>query len=221
MAGRVISESDYRLLQEMVTWWQRNKNNWPQFRRRNISVSEGLGSQVKIFEVQSEATGDGVYNCYEQTLDATEWDDTAGDPKFDNANTTSVEVLNLAEYNPESTYVAHLAAGDLIAAWQKMDDENNKRWEGVPFRQANADRSRRAYINANAGSGLTIACKLDSPAGTAITVYCDITQGGLDLDEAEPRLSTGGYMMVEKIGGVWRCTSCIFQPTVNCDCYEA
>ena len=41
---------------------------------------------IKFFEVIGEATGDGVYDCYKLSLDATEWADTAGDPKFDSPN---------------------------------------------------------------------------------------------------------------------------------------
>lgn len=90
------------------------------------------GADIRIFKVQSEAAGDGVYNCYEQTLNATEWTDTAGDPKFDDKNTTSVEVLNLAEFDPEAEYTAALSAGDMLAAWQMTDDEGTKRWVGMP-----------------------------------------------------------------------------------------
>lgn len=232
--ARVLSERDYELLQEMVTWWQRNKNNQPQFRRRNISVPQGLGSQVKIFKVQSEATGDGIYNCYEQTLDATEWDDTAGDPKFDNANTTSIEVLNLAENNPRSTYVAHLAAGDLIAAWQKMDDENNKRWAGIPFRASDADRGRIAFCD-GAPTGKTISAFLDrDTTGTSITVYTMVAQSGempnntFDMDDVSPLLSDGDPIMVHKVRfydgsqnrDYWICDT-VFQSVLKpCVCVE-
>ncbi len=133
---------------------------------------------IKLFEVQSAATGDGVYTCYEQTLDATEWDDTAGDSKVDDKDAVEVEVLNLAEFDPEATYVAHLAANDLIVAWQKVDDESVSRWIGLPLRQANADRPRIAYCKDDAGAGTTIDCYLDTDAtGTQITVNCSIHNG--------------------------------------------
>jgi len=133
------------------------------------------GIDMKIFEVQSVATGDGVYNCYEQTLDATEWEDTDGDSKIDDLNETSIEVLNLAEFDPEATYIAHLAAGDLIAAWQMTDDEGTKRWIGVPFRQVNADRVRRAKIQTGGVGASTLTVKLlgsdGLETGDNITVY--------------------------------------------------
>ena len=49
-------------------------------------------TEHKIFEVQSAAAGDGVYNCYEQTLDATDWTNTSGQRKTDGKNETEIEV---------------------------------------------------------------------------------------------------------------------------------
>lgn len=88
---------------------------------------------IKIFAVQDEATGDSVYNCFEQTLDATEWEDTDGDAKFDDLDAEEVEVLNLDEAYPEDTYYAALSAGDLLSSWQMMDDEGTLRWVGTPI----------------------------------------------------------------------------------------
>jgi len=184
-------------------------------------TAKDKGVNLKLFEVQSAATGDGVYNCYEQTLDATEWDDTAGDSKVDDLNETSVEVLNLAEFDPESTYVAHLVANDLIVAWKKNDDEANSRWIGLPLRQANADRPRVAYCKNDAGAGTTIVCYLDTDTGgKEITVSCSIAQGGAALNAAVPRLKDGDWIMVSKVGATWRCLT-IFMPSEDCDCYEA
>ncbi len=45
-------------------------------------ITGGVRQPRKIFEVRSAATGDGVYNCYEQVLDSTDWTDTAGVNKF-------------------------------------------------------------------------------------------------------------------------------------------
>ena len=171
---------------------------------------------IKLFEVQSEATGDGIYNCYAQTLDATEWDDTAGDSKVDDLDAVSVEVLNLAEFDPEATYVAHLAANDLIVAWQKSDDEGASRWIGLPLRQANADRPRLAYCSAAAGAGSTIAATLDHTTGTAITVTCNIS-GGSALNAAVRRLADNDPIIVTKIGGTWYCTEG-FQTSEDCVC---
>jgi len=176
------------------------------------------GVLIKIFEVQSEAAGDGIYNCYEQNLLDAEWDDTAGDPKFDDLNTTNVEVLNLAEFNPEAEYVAHLAAGDLIVAWRKVDDESNKRWVGVPFRQgAHGAGLRNAYCKDDAGVGSTIVCYLDvDGTGTEITVNCSIS-GGSNLNAAGRRLEIGNRLAVYKVGANWY-TPEGFDADIECEC---
>jgi len=178
---------------------------------------------IKIMEVQSEALGDGIYNCYEQTLDATEWHDTDGDTKVDDKwPIAGIEVLNLAEFNPEATYVAHLRIGDLIAAWRMADDEYNDRWIGVPFRQTNADRTRIAYCKEDAGVGNVITCYLDKDeTGTEIAVHCSIAQGGTALNAAVPRLKGGDMIFVQKIydgtDDFWYCET-LFNPSVYCVC---
>ena len=211
-----LSENDHRRVEEVLRWAERNRNLRDRVRKRS---RPGGGVVIKLFEVQSVAAGEGVYNCYEQTLDATEWDDTAGDSKIDDKNTNSIEVLNLAEYDPEATYVAHLAAGDLIVAFMKMDDETNARWIGLPLRQANADRPRLAYCSEAAGADNTIAATLDHTTGTAITVTCHIC-GGPALNAAVPRLADNDELFVTKIGGTWFCTT-VFQVSEDCDCYTA
>ena len=174
-----------------------------------------------LFRVISVAAGDGVYNCYEQTLDATEWADTAGDSKVDDKDAVSVEVLNLAEFDPEATYVAHLAANDLIVAWQKVDDEANARWFGLPLRQANADRPRIAYCKDDAGAAATIDCYLDTDGtGTEITVNCNISGPLNVLNEATRRLEDGDSLLVTKVGASWYAIEG-FMITEDCDCVEA
>ena len=175
------------------------------------------GADIKVFRVVTEDTGDGIYNCYEQTLDATEWDDTAGDNKFDDKDSINVEVLNLAEFNPEAIYVAHLAANDLISAWEQTDDEGTARWIGVPFRSGmHGNMNRIAYCSAAAGATTTIAATLDHTIGTAITVQCSIAGGG-NLNAAIPRLTDNLQIIVTKFGATWYCTS-LFQATENCVC---
>ncbi|MHC4617204.1 MAG: LamG domain-containing protein [Planctomycetota bacterium] len=188
--------------------------------RRYGYYNEVFGA-CKIFEVQSAASGDGVYNCYEQTLDATEWTDTAGDPKFDDRNSTSIEVLNLAEFDPEATYVAQLAANDLLVAYRYWDDEGGARWVGVPFRKgAQGGSVRLAYVKTTPGATATVACYLDTDTtGTEITVTCHIC-GGSALNAAAPRLTDGDEIFVTKLGGTWYCTT-VFDTDTDCDCYEA
>jgi len=111
----------------------------PQQVRRRRPVGDGGGVDIRIFEIQSEADGDGVYNCYEQALDAEQWDDTNGDEKFKNKDDepTEVDILNLAEYDPAAIYSAQLSTGDLLAAWQMVDDDKTSRWVGVALSPAN------------------------------------------------------------------------------------
>jgi len=199
---------------------RRERLQSPEIVQRTKAVRHPL--IIKIFKVHSEADGDGVYNCYEQALDAAEWKDTAGDNKFDDLNTTEIEVLNLAEFDPEEEYVAHLAAGDLLAAWRRSDDEGNVRWVGVPFRQANADRSRIAYCKNDAGASDEIACYLDTDGtGTEVTVKCNISGGGDHyLNVAVRRLADGDPILVQKIGDDWSAQEG-FQTSEDCDCYSA
>jgi len=201
----VLSGRDREKLTEMFRWWERNKNIRPIPQRRNVGAGSGVSANIiKIFAVQSEAAGDGIYNCYEQSLDATEWDDTTGDPKFDNLNTTSVEVLNLAEHKPESEYVAQLSSGDLLAAWRKPDDEHNSRWIGVPFRQANADRSRLAFCKDNAGATTSIDCYLDVDGdGTVVSVKGNSSPKDTNLDQCIRKLKDGDPILVQKISADW------------------
>ena len=164
------------------------------------------GVDIKIFEVQSAGTGDGIYNCYEQTLDATEWADTAGDPKFDDKDAVSVEVLNLEEYDPPSDYVAKLSAGDMLAAWQMADDEGNKKWVGIPLEAAGGE-TRQAYCKTNASTGDTIVCYLDTDGtGEEKTVYFNMI-GTSNINECWPHLLDGSPISVyyDSHDSKWRC----------------
>jgi len=103
----------------------------PQMVQSARAVRFPLGSSLKIFEVQSVGSGDGIYDCYEQILDADQWAGTGDEPKFDDKDTTETEVLNLAEIGLEGEYVAALSVGDTLVAWQAVDDKGTKRWIGL------------------------------------------------------------------------------------------
>lgn len=193
----------------------------PEIVQRTKAVRYPTGVNIKIFEVQSIATGYSIYNCYKQTLDATEWNDTTGDPKFDDKNTTQVEVLNLAEFDPEAEYEAQLVEGDLIAAWQMADDEGNQRWVGVPFQKSTTSSEtgviHNTYCKTDAGEGSTIVCYLDTDGtGDEITVHCSIS-GGSDLNAAIRRLEDGDRIAVYKIGSTWYAAEG-FQASTDCIC---
>jgi len=173
--------------------------------RRQINASP---FEMSIFEVQSAATGDGVYNCYEQTLDATEWADTAGDAKFDDKNETSIEVLNLREHDPAASYAAALALYDKISAWQMADDEGNNRWVGIPC-EYGPRRVRATEAATGAAANITCNIMLNNgvEAGAAelgynIEVYGDVC-GGTNLNAAVPRIADDDYLMAQNIQGKW------------------
>lgn len=175
------------------------------------------GAGPTLFEVQSEATGDGVYNCYQQTLDATEWADTAGDDKFDDLNSTSIAVLNLLENNPASLYENGLTTGDRIAAWQFTDDENNVRWVGVPIVNSCV---RRAKIQSVSSSYITV--KLLNNAGTATGSDINVSPiehlGSNSLTgDVWPDLAADDIISVfQDINGYYY-TTFVFDDTTTCD----
>lgn len=83
-----------------------------------------------IAEVATVATGGGYYNCYLQTLDATDWDTTESD-QLDNLggeSATTVVVLNLDEIGSSNHA---LSAGDIIYCARFIDDEGNARYAGT------------------------------------------------------------------------------------------
>jgi len=161
----------------------------------------GCSVQLKIFEVQSVATGDGLYNCYEQTLDNAEWDDETGNDKFDDKDAVNVVVLNLEENDPEPGYVAQLVTGNRMKAFKWQDDAGTGRWVGIPIKRQEV---RRAFCKVAAGAGQTIVCYLDvNTTGTEITVTCNVSPSGSALSDCFRHLAAGDPIMVKKIGSTW------------------
>ena len=91
---------------------------------RNFSISGGGG--LSIAKVIDDADGGGYYNCYLQTLDATDWNSDTADQLDDTGD--SILVLNLCEVGVD---VHNLDAGDLIVCWTMDDDEGNLRYVGI------------------------------------------------------------------------------------------
>lgn len=89
-----------------------------------ISRAAG-GAEMFIAKVVSDAAGAGVYNCYIQKLDATNWGNSSA--VSINKNTDSVAVLNMAE---DAATSHNLDAGDYILCWKMTDDEGNSRYVG-------------------------------------------------------------------------------------------
>ena len=184
----------------------------PQIVQPGHVVRHPVSGNAKLFGVMSAADGDALYTCHELVIDATAWSDTGGDKKLVELNDTEITVLNIAEFDPEPEYVAHLAFGDvLVGVFRGKDDENNIRWAGVPFRRQHGAQVRRAFCKAAAGDAATIDCYLDKDeTGTEITVNCDII-GGSKLSEAIPCLADGTPLPVYKLAdGNWY-TDTVFQ----------
>ena len=217
--GILISAKDAHRMQNMLREFEHGGKH-PKYRRRG-GIAAGI--KIKIFEVQSAAAGDGVYNCYEQTLDATDWTDTSGADKFDDKDATSVEVLNLLENDCLASYERMLALGDRIEAWQWIDDEGNNRWVGRPL----VPSVRLARTTQAAPAATYITCNLikndgeteiEAGLGSGITVHCNISYG--NLNTAARRLANNDYLMVQNIAGKWWAAEG-FQTSEDCDCYIA
>lgn len=188
----------------------------------DIAAIDSGGATLTIFEVQSAATGDGLYTCYKQTLDATEWSDETGNDKVDDLNATGITVMNLLENNCEATYSPALAVGDLIQAWEWTDDGDTDRWVGIPL----VSGSRIAITTAAAGASSTITANLYDRSGTAITsglgsaitVNCNVDDGS-DLNAAVPRLQSGKVITVFNQQGKWWLDT-VLSGSESCICDE-
>ncbi|HUW18377.1 MAG TPA: hypothetical protein VMW16_03665 [Sedimentisphaerales bacterium] len=177
----------------------------PEIIQPGRAVRYPTSGNTKLFGVVTTAEGDGLYICHELVIDAAAWSDTEGAVKFVQLNDTEVTVFNIAEFDPESEYVAPLAFGDvLVGVFHGKDNANNIRWAGLPFRRQHGAQIRRAFCKAAAGAAATIVCYLDKDgSGFEITVNCDIV-GGSKLSEAIPCLAIGTPLEVYKLAdGNW------------------
>ena len=217
-----LSERDVGTLAELVRAWRSGEFQRKFYRRRNVPTYSIGGGKLTVFEVQSAATGDGVYNCYKQKLLDAEWDDTAGDDRFEDKNTDSVEVLNLLENHVEGSYTRGLAKGDRMYAWRWTDDESTSRWVGMPLTPG----ARRFKLTESATANDHITCNAILNNGSEasesadilynIEVYCEIHNGDA-LNEAVPRLVSGKYIDAYNNRGKWICTT-VFQGSEDCSC---
>lgn len=192
--------------------------------RRPISVS-GVTLRRALFEVQSAATGDGVYNCYEQKLIASYWNNTTHQPKFTERDETpqEVEVLNLMEnFDPISGYVRGLGKYDRIVAWQMPDSGGTQRWIGVAL--APSVRRFKTIESATANDHITCDMVLNDGAEAAsgelgyhVEIYGDI-YGSNALNTSTPRLVVAKYLYAEVITGKWRCVTPFDTDREDCIC---
>ena len=166
-------------------------------------------SRPKIFEVQSAATGYGVYNCYEQVFDSTYWGSASAEDRLKEKETTptNVEVFNLYENDIGASYSRALALYDRLVAWRINDDESKARYIGIPLDYG----PRYARTNAAAGAATFVTCNLylnngveaaEGQLGYNITVYGNVT-GGNNLDHALPYLANDTNISVLNYHGKW------------------
>lgn len=164
----------------------------------------------RIFEVQDKAdTGYGLYKCYEQKLDATNWDDETGEDEFADKDTTEVEVLNLLENDPIADAIPALGKYDRLRAWTVTDDEDNSRWVGIPLtpqlrevKATQAAQSEKNYVACNLV--LNDGAEADSgELGEAIDVYGRINGAGTDLSICQPGIASGDTRLAQCIQGKW------------------
>lgn len=205
--GILISPRDAQRLQNMLRWFERGGNK-PILRRRGIL---GGGTNIKIFKVHSLATGDGIYNCYEQVIVDADWNNTGGAAKIwdKDEEPVAVEVLNLDEYNPNAGQ-HNLIEGDVIVACYKVDDAGVGRWVGLPA--ISGGGIHKAYCKTNALESSTIVCYLDEdlesppqdPPPEEITVHCLIFAATV-LSECFPPLSQHDLINVYYIDEEWWC----------------
>ena len=62
-----------------------------------IAKQTNAGLVTKIFEVQSNSTVNGVYNCFEQLIDSTKWDTSNNTDYLDDRDDISIQVWNVDE----------------------------------------------------------------------------------------------------------------------------
>ena len=180
----------------------------------------GESSPMKIFEVQSAATGDGVYNCYEQILDGSDWVSTTTVDKVGDKDAVSVEVMNAMEnYTIVSpTYGDALMANDRLLTWESTDDAGTKRKIGVPIvpmtvRLAYAQEISQAdnYLRVRLADYKGVA------GGDAFDVYC-LVYGGSALNAAVPIIAVNDPIFIIQLWGLWY-SLFPFMTFEDCDCY--
>ncbi|MCH8244621.1 hypothetical protein IIB97_01920 [Patescibacteria group bacterium] len=191
-------------------------------RCRTIDAS-GIAQPMKIYEVQSSATGDGVYNCYEQTVDNVDWASTTEVDKVSDKNAISVEVWNALESYIYIPYAESLFLGDRMVAWESTDSSGVVRVVGVPVVPTIV---RLAYVQENSpaddppGTGSLISVKLGDykgvASGDAFDAKC-LIYGGSALDEAVPRLTNSSIVFVIQLWGIWYVVT-PFIATEDCVC---
>ena len=149
-------------------------------------------------------------------------------PNANWAVASDIEVLNLYENNPVSSYEPALGRYDKIKAWPMIDDEGNTRWVGIPLTpQIREVQTHEAAPNtAIATNSITCHLRLSNglfassgEEGHNIEIYGLCVGGTADWDEVVPRIALYDEMTAQNIQGKWFFTT-NFAPSENCDCYQ-
>jgi hypothetical protein len=178
-------------------------------------------THTRIFEVQSSATGRGIYNCFEQEFDLIQagpvnvWDASSPNDKFVDKDAVSIEVFNLWESDPVSSYTPALCKMDRILAQQIKDNEGNLRWMGTPLGPdvKMVKSTENAPSTAITGAGFTtITCDVYLNDGGIATVgelgYNIEVHGfsapvGTHWDEAIPMIIQDNLYFAKCLQGTW------------------
>lgn len=177
--------------------------------------STSLDLRTRLFEVQSSDTGYGKYNCYEQLIDGSDWENVANDVDLVlDKNTTTVEVMNAIENFIYTTYYEPLCVGDRILGWQTFDDDGTKRWCGIPV---TGNMVRTVYTQEAAQSDEFISCKLldykADQVGAAFDVQGLVTDNNYGtnphpcLNKCTPRIQNGATLQAINLWGWWYFTT--------------
>jgi hypothetical protein len=161
-----------------------------------------VGIDIRIFKVHENATGDAIYNCYEQLVVDADWDDINGAVKIwdKDEEPEAVEVLNLNEHNPNAGQ-HRLVEGDILVAYHKIDDKGTMRWFGISVE----DELHKAYCKTAAPADSKITCYLDiDETGNEIEVNCQIFAASV-LSECYPFLNQHDPIDVYYVDGGWWC----------------
>jgi len=174
---------------------RREKLHSPQIIQKTKAVrhQQGASADLWLFEVQSAAAADGIYNCYRQTV-------------FGVFGPPMIEVLNAVENNTLEDYTPALVPGDTIAAWQTPDENGTMRWVGFPM----VPSVRMARTTEAAGAEQQITCNLiandgterTSGLGSNVEIHGKVC-GEENLNSASPLFNDNEYLFAGHISGIW------------------
>lgn len=220
--GKLLSDRDAHRIQQMLRQFERGGGG--QIYRRNPRLLTA-GAELRIFEAQEAATGDGVYKCFQQSLNTDNWDDVAGADKFTDTNETEIEVLNLLENDPIHSATAALDYQRALGLYDRIAARQlSAKWVGIPL--SSAIRQVKATEDAPdalpSASGVTCNLLLNNGVEAAvdelgyhIEVFARIS-GGVKYNECLPRIVSGDWMTAYNEQGKWWFTD-TFEASLECD----